>query len=326
MEIKWLEDFVSLAKTHSFSRSAELRHVTQPAFSRRIQALEAWLGSELIDRSGYPTRLTRAGEVFYEQALAMLSQAQEARALLREQRSADASVIDFAVPHTLSLTFFPRWLESLERKLGKLRCRLRALNVHDAAMSLTDGGCDLLMCYYHPRQPVQLDSARYEMLVLGSESFAPYSAVTAQGRPRYRLPGTADAPVPYLAYTPNAYLGRMADLLLGDANPPARLDKCYETDMAEALKSMVLAGHGVAFLPESAVVDAVAQKQLVRLDAAPRGKGAGGWSLEMDIRLYRDRLAFADANTRRDRAKRDVLESLWSAVSEALSSGQSPHR
>ena len=125
MEIKWLEDFVSLAKTNSFSRSAELRHVTQPAFSRRIQSLEAWLGSELIDRSSYPTRLTPAGEVFYEQALALLSQAQEARALLREQRSADHSVLDFAVPHTLSMTFFPRWLKTLEKRLGLLRSRLR---------------------------------------------------------------------------------------------------------------------------------------------------------------------------------------------------------
>lgn len=325
MEIKWLEDFVSLAKTHSFSRSAELRHVTQPAFSRRIQALEAWLGTELIDRSSYPTRLTRAGEVFYEQALAMLSQAQEARALLREQRSVDASVIDFAVPHTLSLTFFPYWLETLERTLGKLRCRLRALNVHDAAMSLTDGGCDLLMCYYHPRQPVQLDSSRYEMRVLGAESFAPYSAVGPDGKPRYRLPGNDDAPVPYLAYTPNAYLGRMADLLLGDAQPAPRLDKCYETDMAEALKSMVLASHGIAFLPESAVVDAVARRQLVRLDAAPGDNPpAHGWSLEMEIRLYRDRLAFADTGSRRERAKRDVLEALWTTASEALSIGRSP--
>ncbi len=40
METKWLEDFVSLAETRSFSRSAQLRHMTQPAFSRRIQALD----------------------------------------------------------------------------------------------------------------------------------------------------------------------------------------------------------------------------------------------------------------------------------------------
>jgi DNA-binding transcriptional LysR family regulator len=54
METKWLEDFVSLAETRSFSRSAQLRHVTQPAFSRRIQALEAWAGTDLVDRSSIP--------------------------------------------------------------------------------------------------------------------------------------------------------------------------------------------------------------------------------------------------------------------------------
>ena len=70
METKWLEDFVSLAETRSFSRSAQLRHVTQPAFSRRIQALEAWAGIDLVDRSSYPTRLTKAGETLREQALA----------------------------------------------------------------------------------------------------------------------------------------------------------------------------------------------------------------------------------------------------------------
>jgi hypothetical protein len=56
MDTKWLEDFVSLAETGSFSRTAQLRHVTQPAFSRRIQSLEAWAGADLVDRSSYPTR------------------------------------------------------------------------------------------------------------------------------------------------------------------------------------------------------------------------------------------------------------------------------
>ena len=55
-----MEDFVSLAETSSFSRSAQLRHITQPAFSRRIQALEAWAGVHLVERSPYPTRLTGA--------------------------------------------------------------------------------------------------------------------------------------------------------------------------------------------------------------------------------------------------------------------------
>ena len=83
METKWLEDFVSLAETCSFSRSAHLRHVTQSAFSRRIQSLEAWAGADLIDRSAYPTRLTAAGQTLYVQAIEILQTVQSARSSLR---------------------------------------------------------------------------------------------------------------------------------------------------------------------------------------------------------------------------------------------------
>ena len=64
MDVRSLEDFLSLSQTRSFSRSAEERRITQPAFSRRIQALEAWLGASLVDRSTYPTTLTPAGLIF----------------------------------------------------------------------------------------------------------------------------------------------------------------------------------------------------------------------------------------------------------------------
>ena len=87
MDTKWLEDFVSLAETRSFSRSAQLRHVTQPAFSRRIQSLEAWAGTDLVDRSSYPTSLTPAGETLYLQALALLQSLHSAREQLKGHAS-----------------------------------------------------------------------------------------------------------------------------------------------------------------------------------------------------------------------------------------------
>ena len=83
MDTKWLEDFVSLAETCSFSRSAQLRHVTQSAFSRRIQSLEAWAGVALVDRSSYPTRLTSAGATFYAEAVDILQNLQSSRIRLR---------------------------------------------------------------------------------------------------------------------------------------------------------------------------------------------------------------------------------------------------
>jgi DNA-binding transcriptional LysR family regulator len=99
METKWLEDFISLVETKNFSRSAQLRHVTQPAFSRRIRSLENWLGTDLIDRTTFPTRVTPAGMVFYEQALEMLGQINGVREMLRNNRAAATKTIDLAVPH-----------------------------------------------------------------------------------------------------------------------------------------------------------------------------------------------------------------------------------
>ena len=285
METKWLEDFVSLAETRSFSRSAQLRHVTQPAFSRRIQALEAWAGTDLVDRSSYPTRLTPAGETLHAQSLEMLQALHNTRAMLRGHASAGHDMIEFAVPHTLAFTFFPAWVSSLREKFGPLKSRLIALNVHDAAMRLVEGSCDVLIAYHHPSQPLQLDADRYEMVTLGTETLAPYCKPDEQGEPLFRLPGRPTHPLPYLGYAPGAYLGQVTDLLLKQSGTAIHLDRVYETDMAEGLKVMALEGHGVAFLPHSAVRKELRARKLV----SPVPPELAGLEIAMEVRAYRER-------------------------------------
>jgi LysR family transcriptional regulator, hypochlorite-specific transcription factor HypT len=285
METKWLEDFVSLAETRSFSRSAQLRHVTQPAFSRRIQALEAWAGTDLVDRSSYPTRLTPAGETLYSQSLEMLQALQSTRAMLRGHSAAGQDVIEFAVPHTLAFTFFPAWVSSLREKFGPIKSRLIALNVHDAVMRLVEGGCDVLIAYHHPSQPFQLDADRYEMVTLGQEIMSPYCKADSNGEPMFKLPGRAGQPLPYLGYAPGAYLGRVTELILKQSGTAIHLDRVYETDMAEGLKVMALEGHGVAFLPHSAVKKELRSRRLVSA-APPEMKGL---EMLMDVRAYREK-------------------------------------
>jgi len=285
METKWLEDFVSLAETRSFSRSATLRHVTQPAFSRRIQALEAWAGTDLVDRSSYPTRLTPAGETLYAQSLEMLQALQSTRAMLRGHTTVGKDVIEFAVPHTLAFTFFPAWVSALRQKFGPIKSRLIALNVHDAVMRLIEGSCDLLIAYHHSSQPFQLDPDRYEMVSLGQEVIAPYVRADAEGAPMFRLPGRAGQPLPYLGYAPGAYLGRIVELILKQSGTAIHLDRVYETDMAEGLKAMALEGHGIAFLPYSAVKKELRARKLVSA-ASPE---SGGLEMTMDVRVYREK-------------------------------------
>jgi DNA-binding transcriptional LysR family regulator len=283
METKWLEDFVSLAETRSFSRSAQLRHVTQPAFSRRIQALEAWAGLDLVDRSSYPTRLTPAGETFHSQALEILGSLQATRNMMRAHQVAGQDMIEFAVPHSLAFSFFPHWVMDLRKRFGDVKSRLIALNVHDAVMQLTEGSCDLLIAYHHASQPLQLSTDRYEMLSLGHESLAPYAKAHADGQPLFRLPAANGAKVPFLSYASGAYLGRLVELIAKLSPWPLNLDPIYETDMAEGLKAMALEGHGLAFLPGSSVKKELKSKRLVR--AADPGQ----CELSMEVRIYRER-------------------------------------
>lgn len=282
METKWLEDFVSLAETRSFSRSAQLRHVTQPAFSRRIQSLEAWAGIDLVDRSSYPTRLTPAGETLHAQALEVLGSLQAARSLMRAHQVAGHDMIDFAAPHSLAFTFFPEWVMEMRKRFSGLKTRLVALNVHDAVLHLTEGNCDLLMAFHHPSQPLQLNPDRYEMLSLGHEALIAYTKPDAAGHPLFRLPAPG-ASVPFLSYAAGAYLGRLVEVITKGAGETLNLDPVYETDMAEGLKAMTVAGHGLAFLPASSVKKELRGKRLVR--AAP----AGAYELTMEIRIYRER-------------------------------------
>jgi len=260
-----------------------------------------------VDRTSYPTRLTPAGETLYAQSLEMLQALQSTRAMLRGHTTVGKDVIEFAVPHTLAFTFFPAWVSALRQKFGPIKSRLIALNVHDAVMRLIEGSCDLLIAYHHPSQPFQLDPDRYEMVSLGQEVMAPYVKADAEGAPIYRLPGRAGQPLPYLGYAPGAYLGRIVELILKQSPTAIHLDRVYETDMAEGLKAMALEGHGIAFLPYSAVKKELRARKLV--SAAP---DMGGLEMTMDVRVYREKPVGATA-------PKGIAQALWTYLQSQIS-------
>lgn len=280
MELKLLEDFVCLARTGNFSRAAEERNVTQPAFSRRIKQLESWLGSALIDRSTYPTRLTPAGADFLQVAKDNLAALYEARAVLRRGQPKTKRTLVFAAQHTLTLTFFPRWLAETERAVGPVDVRMYAENLHNCVQSLSDGVCDLMLCYSHPGVPVHVDPAHFAYRVIGEDLMLPVCAADANGAPRYPLPGKPGHPLPFLAFGGQSFLGRIVDGVMRRGEMPLHLALSYEDSFAEALKVMALAGRGVGWLPRRAVADALDAGRLVRA-------GDERWDEPVEIRLYR---------------------------------------
>lgn len=73
MEDHKLKVFCTVAETKSFSRASEIIHLTQPAVSLQIQALEEIYETRLFDRSPNTISLTPAGEVLYRYAKEILS-------------------------------------------------------------------------------------------------------------------------------------------------------------------------------------------------------------------------------------------------------------
>ena len=115
MELIWFEDYLALAETLNFSRAAELRHVTQPAFSRRIRALEGWIGADLFTRTTHGVALTPAGEHFHGQAEVLTRALHQLRRDTSEVSGRGVRLLSIAATHALSFTFFPKWVRGNER-------------------------------------------------------------------------------------------------------------------------------------------------------------------------------------------------------------------
>jgi LysR family transcriptional regulator, hypochlorite-specific transcription factor HypT len=281
MDFRWLQDFLSLAETGSFTAAAEAQHSSQPAFSRRIQLLEACLGAELIDRTRYPTTLTPAGEQFRKQAAEMVQRLIDARGELHGDPAGGRETITIALPHALALARFPGWWTDWRGADDDIACRLLVSNVHDAVTAHVAGLADLLICFHHAQQPIFLDPGHYERIAIGTEWLRPYAAARG-GRPKFALPGIAKEPLPLLSYSSGAFLGRMVSLILQSAPETLHAAPVFESDMADALLGMAVAGQGIAWLPECTAARAVAQRQLL-----PAGDKR--WSLELTVFAYCDR-------------------------------------
>jgi len=281
MDLSLLHDFLSVASTCSFSRSAEQRHVTQPAFSRRIRSLESWVGTALVDRSSYPTTLTPAGHIFRDAAEDVLRRLVSARRDISVLRGDKADVVVIAALHSLSTTFVPDWLHWLEERIASLHCRLLSENMLDALDALSQGSADLLLSFAHEESASLLHPTRFPSVLVGSDIALPVCRPDGDGLPSERLPGCTEIPFRLLAYAPGSYLGRILDEKIDAHRPRIHLVRRYENSFTDALKALAIAGHGCAWLPLRSVQRELETGQLVR---------AGGpeWDIALDIRLYRN--------------------------------------
>lgn len=287
MEMKWLEDFLSISETGSFSQSAKDRNVTQPAFSRRIKSLENWVGVKLIDRRTYPVSLTPHGAEFIKTAEQVLSILYRAQQSFKIQKNGQ-HVLSFATLDALSTNFFSEWYSIYQDKKTDPTPYLRVFDLYECIEMLREGTCDFMLCYGHDLIPLPLNRVDFEVHKLATDYLIPVSQADAFGRPKFEWHEKTQAQIPFLAYADKSFLGQFVKASLSRENAAHRFSTIYENNTSISLKNMAIQGYGLAWIPERLIKEELANGDLV---IAADEK----WAKKIDICLYK-----SSTNTRHD--------------------------
>ncbi len=177
MELRQLRYFVAVADELHFGRAAERLHISGPALSQQILALERTLGAELLLRDRRSVRLTEAGRSLLEDARRILALADDAEQRLR-RRAADAPTLRLGYA-----SWLPDNIHVLAEPTVAVRVDEWVLPSHAQADRVTDGSLDIAIAWITARDAESrgltahlLRAERLEAVFAGMNSAVPVRA------------------------------------------------------------------------------------------------------------------------------------------------------
>ncbi len=281
MEIKWLKDFLVLSVERNFRIAAQQSHVSQPAFSRRIQALENWIGAPLIDRSSHPSQLTEAGKLFLPVAQKIIDLAEMGKVEAQTQAQEENEKITFATLGTLAQGFLPAWLKGLQPLIAiqHFRVRTEFCNIAEYFSALEEEEADFFICYENVAAKLHENDNVFTSKKLGVETLIPVVSPDETGAPKWWLPDASTDIIPILHSLPKSSPWPIMSHI---EEKYAHINfKCvYNSSLGPTLRAMAIEGFGLAWIPNALVKEDLLNGRLVRA-AEPAD------DILVDIMIYR---------------------------------------
>ncbi len=150
VNLRRLQHFIALAEEGRFARAAARVHLSEAAFSRSIQALEAEAGLPLVDREPRGAVLTRAGELVLQRARQLVAASDSLERDMALFRDGDAGELVLGVAPVPAATLLPALLLALRQQRPGLLLRVR-LGSLPVLMEALDAQ-QLDFCLGDPRQ------------------------------------------------------------------------------------------------------------------------------------------------------------------------------
>ncbi len=243
MDVHALRTFVEVARQQGFTRASETLHVTQPAISKTIRALEEELGTPLLHRERRSVKLTDAGRIVLERAQGVLDSLRVIEQEVVELAALRRGQLRMGMPPIVGVTFFPALLAEFHRAHPGIALELREAGSHDVEARVASRDLDVGAVV------LPTDEATFETMPFVHDELR---AVLHRSHPlagRRSLVLRELAGAPFVLYRPEFALhGHILDACRHAGFKPAIVSESSHWDF---IVEMVAANIGVALLPQT---------------------------------------------------------------------------
>ncbi|MBY5878491.1 LysR family transcriptional regulator [Rhizobium leguminosarum] len=244
MELRQLSYFVAVAEELHFGRAAAKVRIAQPALSNHVQALERELGCPLFIRSTRRVELTRAGEIFYERCVGILSEVDLSAEITRAVAGKTIRQIRIGTVYPATTGVLPAFLAKIARKYPDIRIHISSGNTGDIIRGLENGQINL--GFIRPVENIgslrfsSIAHERYLLAVARSNRLAEQAEI---GIDDLRSEKIIAFNRKNLSYTERYFNEKFEEYDL-------TRNIAYSCDDTYSLVSLVSAGLGIGFAPE----------------------------------------------------------------------------
>ncbi|MDU5187004.1 LysR family transcriptional regulator [Finegoldia magna] len=157
MDISKLESFLVLADCKSFTKTAELRYLSQPAISKHIDSLEQELGVFLFDRNGKTVSLTIQGRHFIKYAESIVKIYQKSQELIRQIEDLNQGTLYFGSTNFIGIYLMPKFIKAFQDKYPKINVNMTVGSSKDLFKKLEKNEIEFVFLSHY----VKIDTNKY---------------------------------------------------------------------------------------------------------------------------------------------------------------------
>lgn len=257
MQIESLKVFCDLAETESFTKAAQINHVTQSAVSQQISSLERQFKSLLIERSKKKFRLTREGQVLYDYSKQIIQTYDALFSRLQEIKDIVSGTIRVATIYSIGLHDLPPYLKKFLKAYPTVNVHVeyrRSNQVYDDVLgNVVDLG---LVAYPVKDSKLEIVPLRKDMMVLICH---PQHPVAKAGSVALK----AISGQKFIGFEPDIPTRRAIDKILKENE--INVQHVMEFDNIETVKRAVEIDAGIAIVPHGTITQEVSKQTLVEI-------------------------------------------------------------